>query len=384
MGDGVSQVAQMITVQDLVKTHRSRSGTRSVAPAVDGVSFAVARGEFFTLLGPSGCGKTTSLRCLAGLERPESGTIKLDDTVVTSANVFVEANERDIGMVFQSYAVWPHMSVFENVAFPLRLGQRRRRGSALRDAVHQALELVGLGDYASRGATQLSGGEQQRVALARAIVSEPAVLLLDEPLSNLDAKLRERMRSEIRLLHRRLGITTVFVTHDQTEALSMSDRIAVMCNGRIVQEGTPRQIYFEAQNEFVASFIGSTNLIPGRLKDPGADGLPRFEAAFGIVVCGAQVVESNGSGIALAIRPEEVKVRANQPGLDTGSTENVFRGRILVDLFNGTHSDYTVELDTGHILRARASSRMQLAPDQPINVELPPEACRLLPFHLSE
>src|SRR5882724_6311538 len=215
----------------------------------------VAAGEFYTLLGPSGCGKTTTLRCVAGLEEPSSGRIAIADRSVFDAdtNIFLPANQRDLGMVFQSYAVWPHMSVFENAAFPLRMSRDRRWSMAeIRKRVTRTLETMDLAAVADRSAALLSGGQQQRLALARALVAEPRLLLLDEPLSNLDALLREQMRIELRRLQKEIGITTVYVTHDQSEALALSDRIAVMTTGRIAQIGTPHQIYQQPGSAFVA------------------------------------------------------------------------------------------------------------------------------------
>jgi ABC-type nitrate/sulfonate/bicarbonate transport system ATPase subunit len=230
-----------LTVENLVKHY---PGAEVGANAVDGVTFEIQEGQFYTLLGPSGCGKTTTLRCVAGLEKSDAGTITLDDRVVSrhAPKKFVRPDERDIGMVFQSYAIWPHMTVFENVAFPLRSvseAKRKMRRSEIPGRVMEALETVQLGALAQRPATKLSGGKQQRLALARALVRQPKLLLLDEPLSNLDASLRELMRTELRRLQRQVGITTLYVTHDQSEALSMSNRVAVMENGRIVQEGRP-------------------------------------------------------------------------------------------------------------------------------------------------
>src|SRR5437773_8359090 len=254
----------MLQVTMLRKTFTTeRGGVR----AVEDVSFTVEEGQFYTLLGPSGCGKTTTLRCVAGLERTDEGRIVVDGRIVSShsPNVFVPPHKRDIGMVFQSYAIWPHMTVFENVAFPLRVSKQRVSRSEISRRVEEALSLVELGGYGGRMATQLSGGQQQRLALARALVREPKLLLLDEPLSNLDAKLRERMRFELRELQRRLRITTLYVTHDQIEALSMSNVIAVMNAGVIVQEGAPREIYLQPKSKFVANFIGSTNQLAGRV-----------------------------------------------------------------------------------------------------------------------
>jgi iron(III) transport system ATP-binding protein len=232
--------------------------TKLYAPGESGggirdLSFDVAAGEFYTLLGPSGCGKTTTLRSVAGLEEPSSGRMTIADQVIFDSGngIFVPANQRQLGMVFQSYAVWPHMSVFDNTAFPLRMLPGRRWGDAdIRRLVVRTLETMGLAEFAPRSAAQLSGGQQQRLALARALVAEPSLLLLDEPLSNLDALLREQMRSELRRLQKEVGVTAVYVTHDQSEALALSDRIAIMHQGRIVQIGTPQQIYHQPGNAF--------------------------------------------------------------------------------------------------------------------------------------
>ena len=233
-------------------------------PAVRGVSFDVLPGEQLTLLGPSGCGKTTTLRAIAGLEQPTAGEIRIDGNIVYSsdARINIRAEKRGLSMVFQSYAIWPHMTVFENVAYGLRV--RRTEAAELTEKVHHALDLVQMRSFASRRAAQLSGGQQQRVALARAFVFQPSVLLFDEPLSNLDAKLRADMRIELRELQHRLGITSVYVTHDLEEALAMSDRIVVMRDGLIEQTGTPDEIYRLPSNAFVADFVGSANLIRGR------------------------------------------------------------------------------------------------------------------------
>ena len=255
----------MLDVQNLTKLFSVR-GSQPVK-AVDEINFSVKQGEFFTLLGPSGCGKTTTLRCVAGLERPYSGKISLRGKTVfdSTSQTFVDPNHRNIGMVFQSYAIWPHLNVFDNVAFPLRAGGQRN-STIIDKKVAWALELVGLNGFAERPAPQLSGGQQQRVALARALVKEPDLLLLDEPLSNLDSKLRERMRSELKRLQRELGITTLYVTHDQIESMHMSDRVAVMSGGRILQMDRPNEVYERPTSQFVADFMGSTNLINGVLR----------------------------------------------------------------------------------------------------------------------
>jgi len=240
--------------------------------AVETVSFAVDQGQQLTLLGPSGCGKTSTLRAVAGLERPTSGAIRIDGRAVFdgAAGINVSAEQRGMSMVFQSYAIWPHMTVFENVAYGLRV--RKESGKALDEKVRHALDLVKMGAYAERNASQLSGGQQQRVALARACAFSPSVLLFDEPLSNLDAKLRAEMRIELRELQRRLNVTSLYVTHDLEEALAMSDRIVVMRAGLVEQSGTPGDIYNHPRTEFVADFVGSANLVDGEVVNgPTAD-----------------------------------------------------------------------------------------------------------------
>ena len=283
-------------------------------PAVDRASLAVERGEVFTLLGPSGCGKTTTLRLVAGLEDPDSGDISLRGRLVASVSrgLFVPPHKRNLGMVFQSYAIWPHMSVFENVAYPLRL--RAVRGRAMRDRVARVLELTGLGGLEERSATLLSGGQMQRLALCRALVYEPDLLLLDEPFSNLDAKLREQMRVELKLLQRRIGVTVLFVTHDQIEALSLSDRIAVMQHGRVEQVGQPRDLYERPATAFVRDFLGQTVVLRGRV----TGGLPERLAVKLDGVFGGRVVTGHaaagtapvaGAEAHVAIRPEDIEVR---------------------------------------------------------------------------
>jgi iron(III) transport system ATP-binding protein len=370
----------MIQVTDLVKIYET-----GAVRAVDEVSFTVNEGEFYTLLGPSGCGKTTTLRCIAGLERANAGMIELGGTVVVADRLFVPPYRRDIGMVFQSYAVWPHMTVFENVAFPLKVGSSRPSSSQMRERVDSALQLVGLGGYEERMATQLSGGQQQRLSLARAIVREPSVLLLDEPLSNLDARLRERMRGELTAIQRRLGVTTLFVTHDQIEALSMSDRIAVMDGGKIVQEGTPEEIYHEPVNEFVASFIGSTNLFLGKF-------LGRDEAAKTVSVevdFGRLVAEDPGvtiepdAQVLVAIRPENVVLHHEGAGSSAASESgrpNVIDAKIGIRLFTGNSMEYYIEVE-GNLLQVRADSRLKLTRGDEVRVELNPLDCRVFPVH---
>src|SRR5215831_5284282 len=256
----------MLAVERLTKIFEN--STDQIAGGVGDASFSLQPATFFTLLGPSGCGKTTTLRCIAGLETPDDGLIAIDGRTLfdAKARLNVPVEQRSVGMVFQSYAIWPHMTVAENVAFPFTVSKQRRYSKAeIADGVRRALAIVDLDGFQERPATRLSGGQQQRVALARAVVHEPRLLLLDEPLSNLDAQLRDEMRSELKRLQSKIGITTVYVTHDQSEALALSDQIAVMDRGRIAQIGTPDDVYFRPADAFVARFVGATNLLDGRL-----------------------------------------------------------------------------------------------------------------------
>jgi iron(III) transport system ATP-binding protein len=298
----------MLSVNNLRKTFTTERGE---VHALEAVSFEIKRGEFYTLLGPSGCGKTTTLQCIAGLEMPDSGEIMMDNQPVFSSSrgIVTPAHRRDIGMVFQSYAIWPHMTVFENVAFPLLYGRERHSKSIVAERVLKALTLVQLSGLADRPAPFLSGGQQQRVALARAIVQEPKILLLDEPLSNLDAKLREEMRFELRELVSRLGITSLYVTHDQVEALSMSDRIAVMRAGKIMQEGNPREIYLLPNGQFVADFLGKSNFLAGRLLEHNAATKTGFvETKIGRIQCVVTKEVNIGDEVLLVVRPQGIIV----------------------------------------------------------------------------
>jgi iron(III) transport system ATP-binding protein len=366
----------VIGVQGLVK----RFGDHL---AVDGIDLDIGESEFFTLLGPSGCGKTTTLRCIAGLEVPDAGEIRLGDEVVARGRFSVPTYRRDIGMVFQNYAVWPHMTVFENVAFPLRVGSRKKvPDAAVRQRVTRALETVGLEGLDRRMATQLSGGQQQRLSLARAIVREPKVLLLDEPLSNLDSRLRQRMRVELALIQRQLRITTLFVTHDQVEALSMSDRVAVMSDGRIVQQGAPREIYHEPASAFVARFIGSTNLIEGRVAGSDeAGGLVRVQTGLGEILAEARSRVATGDLVDVAIRPEDIVVHGPPSDGDRASGadgRNTFVARVVIAQFVGGSVDALVEAD-GTQIRLLAGSRTRWRPGDQIRFELPRGLCRILP-----
>jgi iron(III) transport system ATP-binding protein len=362
----------MFAIENLRKTYRAAGHVE--VRAVDGIDFGIASGRFLTLLGPSGCGKTTTLRCLAGLERPDAGRIVLDDAVVFDADaaIFVPASERGIGMVFQSYAIWPHMTVFENVAFPLRVARRRRYGAAeIDNRVGRALDLVHLAGYEGRRATALSGGQQQRLALARGIVHEPKILLLDEPLSNLDAKLREQMRVELKRLQARLGITTVYVTHDQSEALALSDEIAVFEAGRIVQRGSPRDIYGAPNSRFVADFIGSANFIDGEVSAPAPnERLTRVVTPHGLFLCSFATAVEPGARVLVAARPEDFALSDHHPGADL----NVLTGKIAHRVFLGELIDYIVDHGQGEI-RVRARPDCDLPVGQAVHVAISPQKC---------
>ena len=353
----------MLTVDRLRKSFVTDRGD---VRAVEDVSFTVEEGRFYTLLGPSGCGKTTTLRCIAGLERPEGGRITVEDRVISGNGTFVAPHARGIGMVFQSYAIWPHMNVFQNVAYPLRVAKPRPSDTETKRLVAEVLALVGLDGLEERPAPQLSGGQQQRLALARALVRKPKLLLLDEPLSNLDAKLRERMRIDLRELQRRLRITTVYVTHDQVEALFLSHRIAVMRDGRIAQEGTPREIYGTPASGFVADFVGMGTFAPAEIAPGGV------RALGGLVRCAPPPDLATGDRAHLVLRPEDVVVRERAEGCP-----NEFEGTLRVAAFLGDHLDCLVEVG-GELVRARAHPASRLVRDQRVWLEVPAEQCVVL------
>jgi iron(III) transport system ATP-binding protein len=336
------------------------------------VSFEVPQGKLFTLLGPSGCGKTTTLRSIAGLERPRSGEITVGGRVIYSSNqdVFIPPNQRGLGMVFQSYAIWPHMTVFDNAAFPLQVGRKSVSRAKIRDRVLRVLKVVALDDMADREATKLSGGQQQRLALARALVMEPPLLLLDEPLSNLDAKLRERMRFELKRLQRELGITTVYVTHDQSEALALSHSIAVMNGGRIEQVGSPREVYERPRNQFVADFIGSTNFVRGTVS--GADAAQGFyRIASEVGALKARGVDSLkvGEEVVLSIRPEDIEL---SEGRQQG--ENTYEATVDQKVFLGEFVDFQVRIG-GRSVQSRAHPSLRTRVDERLFVRIDPEKC---------
>lgn len=319
-------MSHAVIIQDAVKRYGDFQ-------ALGGVNLSIRPGEFFTLLGPSGCGKTTLLRMIAGFNTVDGGEIRFDDTVINN----VSAHKRDIGMVFQNYAIFPHLTVAENVAYGLKA--KKVPKDEIDRRVKEALELVQIENLAARKPNELSGGQQQRVALARAFVIEPALLLMDEPLSNLDAKLRVQMRSIIKKLQRRLGITTIYVTHDQEEALAISDRIAVMKSGDIIQVGTPEQIYKKPENPFVAGFIGVSNFINCEIA-AGQDGKAEIKLAPEYCVSAPLRREYTGSA-TLSARPEQLFFHENE-GL---------AGKITMSVFLGDFVEYEIELHNGQTVQ---------------------------------
>jgi len=345
--------------------------------AVNGVSLEVPEGAFFTILGPSGCGKTTTLRVVAGLERHQKGQVRLGGRVVSdpAAGVFVPASERGIGMVFQSYAVWPHMSVLENVAYPLEVRRPRPPRDEIATAVEWALALVGLGELAKARASALSGGQQQRVALARALVAKPKILLLDEPLSNLDAQLRERMRLELRDLHRRLGITALYVTHDRGEALSMSTHIAVMNAGRIEMTGSPEDIYERPTSLFTAMFLGDVNQLSGTFTTE--DGRAFVATEFGRVETQVRrgFTPATGEPVLLCFRPEDVRVGAageRKPGS--------LPGRVSKVVYLGNAAEIEVAVG-GQVVRCAVHPGARPAVGDEVMLTLSPERSMLIGAH---
>ncbi len=362
-------MAVAVRVDNLVKNYDTDEGAVN---AVKSVSFDVESGEFFTLLGPSGCGKSTTLRCIAGLEKADGGEIAIEDMVVVSERGHVPAHQRPIGMVFQSYAIWPHMDVFDNVAFPISQGKGKLPKAEVRERVLEALSLVRLDGLERRPAPQLSGGQQQRLALARALVRQPKALLLDEPLSNLDAKLRDEMRVELKSLTERLHITTLFVTHDQLEALTLSDQIAVMRDGEIIQLGSPEEIYSDPNSRFTAEFIGTTNLLQGTVSGSG-DGLTIVDTPQGQLRCAGVAPSAVGDAVSIAIRPASISVVREQ-----GDATNCIEGVIENLVFLGDSLDCRVDV-AGHLLKATVRPGLGFQRGERVFLSVSPEDCKLLP-----
>jgi iron(III) transport system ATP-binding protein len=354
-----------ITVQGLSKSFGREK-------ALNDVSFSVRDKEFLTLLGPSGCGKTTTLMSIAGFQRPDEGTISCGDRTFfdQARKVYLAAEDRNLGMVFQSYAIWPHLTVFGNVAFPLKI--RKMKKDAVRRQVGEILELVEMADYTARYPHELSGGQQQRVALARALVYSPSVLLLDEPFSNLDAKLRERARTWLKHLQSELGLTTIFVTHDQDEALSLSDRIVVMNAGTVLQVGAPEDIYHRPKTRFVAEFLGHCNVLAARAVTATSSGTAELALdANGqpITIAGEDLAV--GDQVQLAVRPEAIELDSR---VDAAG-ENTYPAEVRTVSFLGDH--YVYELDLDGLALTVTDPRSLAGPT--VTVRIPPSACRVLP-----
>jgi iron(III) transport system ATP-binding protein len=358
-----------LRVEHLRKVFPPTKGTPAAKAAIDDVSFTIAAGEIVVLLGPSGCGKTTTLRCVAGLEHPTSGRIIIGGTMYTDpqAGVLVPPRARNLGMVFQSYAVWPHMTVRQNVAYPLKA-----RGVAKREqakAIEEALALVELSAYADRPVTQLSGGQMQRVALARSMVYQPQILLLDEPLSNLDAQLRLRLRDDLRRIIKRVGLTALYVTHDQQEAVVLGDRIGVMRDGLLLQLAAPDELYNRPADLFVAGFTGASNVITGRLVSRnGAMGEVWVGAGETLTVRLAGAV-APGEAVSVALRPDNVLLEPVVAG------SNQFPGRVTSRHYQGTQTVYEISLFGQTIEALEAGSSIRHTVDATVTVALPAEVC---------
>ncbi len=364
----------MLNVQALYKEYPNEHG--QIVKAAQNITFEVPQGKLFTLLGPSGCGKTTTLRSIAGLEKPDSGEISVSGRTVYSAEkkIFIPPNQRDFGMVFQSYAIWPHMTVFENAAFPLRVGSKKFSKQQIEDKVMRVLHVVALEGLESREATKLSGGQQQRLALARALVMEPQLLLLDEPLSNLDAKLRERMRFELKRLQRELGITTIYVTHDQSEALALSHEIAVMNEGHIVQVGTARQIYELPQNQFVADFIGSTNFLNGTVVAAQKEAnYYKVHTDSGDLISYSVDSLRKGDKVVISVRPENIYVSERRP-----DQANIWEATVTAKIFLGEYLDFQLQVGE-RLLQARVHPSLKTPVDSKVYLGMDPEKCVAIP-----
>lgn len=355
---------------------RFRSGGL-VQKAVDGVDLTVSSGALVTLLGPSGCGKTTTLRMLAGLERPDEGEILINGETVfsTSPRQFVGAHRRRVGMVFQSYAIWPHLSVLENVRFPLTVGRNRLPRAGSRQLALEALELVHLATYANRPAPELSGGQQQRVALARALVRKPSVLLLDEPLSNLDAGLRDQMRDEIRALQQRLSITTVFVTHDQREALAISDQVVIMDQGRVVEVGAPEDIYSQPSDEFTARFLGLSNVLSGRVTSVEGD-WATVELGCGPIRCPRRRLVRPGDSVSVFMRPEGLRLERRGPA------DRSWVGQVEFRTYHGVYWLYHVRVGVD-LLKVRCYRELDVA-SSGADVRITPDGTKALLMEKNE
>jgi len=369
-GDG-----PVLEVKNLRRTYGDAVG-------VEDVSFSIYPGEIVTLLGPSGCGKSTTLRSVMGLEHADGGSIVYRGRVVESATSSVPTHKREMGMVFQSYAIWPHMTVAENVAYPLQL--RKWKKAKVADAVREVLRLVGLEQFHDRPATRLSGGQQQRVALARALVYRPGLLLLDEPFSNLDARLRDEMRSEVKAIQREIGIAVLFVTHDQQEALSMSDRIVMMRAGRVLQEGNPEQLYNHPASPLVRDFLGQNLVFPGTVLDVAGDRVTSALGKSGVVVTGEASGYASrpqvGDACEISIRPEQIHVeRTHVDDPEAPLPANHVLARVTASLFLGDRRELQIETPRGQKARVYAPLADRHVEGEYVLLDLPEAHVRIWP-----
>jgi len=354
--------------------HDLRKQFNTGRPAVDGISFHIPSGEIVVLLGPSGCGKTTTLRCVAGLEHPTAGRVSIGGRLVAAPadGVHLPARLRNLGMVFQSYAVWPHMTVKQNVAYPLR--HRGESRGEIERRTGEMLELVGLSEFAERSVVSLSGGQMQRVALARSLVYEPQLLLLDEPLSNLDAQLRLRLRDDLRRIIKQSGVTALYVTHDQAEAVVLGDRIGVMRDGKLLQMAPPDEVYNRPADLFVASFTGASNLLAGRVVERNGE--------FGTVDAGGHRLRAlmpahikAGESVRVAIRPENVRLDAN----GAADFDNRFTARVAAQRYQGTQTIYELAVLGGRLEVLELGTHMRHAVGSDVVIALPPALCWAYP-----
>ena len=357
----------MIRIRGLRKWFDSRRGR---VEALRGIDLEVAEKEFCVLLGPSGCGKTTTLRSVAGLERPDAGELEIAGSLVSAPakGIYVPTEKRDIGMVFQSYAIWPHMNVFQNVSFPLIKGRKKIPKDRIAEKVRVALKLVQLDGLEDRPATDLSGGQQQRVAMARAMVTEPKILLMDEPLSNLDARLREQMRVELKKITKSAAVTTLYVTHDQAEALSLGDKVCVMHNGEIIQIASPHEVYAKPADIFVAQFVGEMNFVIGKITGKGD-----VESPLGAIAAPVASHLSAGTSVTLAVRPEHVKVT---PAPSYGPA--AVMGTVASKNYLGDSALLEIEVK-GITLMAKLAGDCELAVGAAAQVEIPAHRWHVFP-----
>jgi iron(III) transport system ATP-binding protein len=370
----------MLDIESLIKTYEpTRAQKWGRVRAVDDVTLQVREGDFFTLLGPSGCGKTTLLRSVSGLEEPDSGSIVVDGRTLFSsqAKINLGANRRGLGMVFQSYAIWPHMNVYQNAAYPLASQSPRRSRAQIKEIVTRTLAVCELEHLATRMATDLSGGQQQRLALARALVQEPPVLLLDEPLSNLDAKLRVSMRAELTRLQKEMGLTILYVTHDQTEALALSTSVAVLRDGRVEQTGSPKEIYELPRTRFVADFVGKSNFLDATVAEVGGDGACAVDTPAGRIKAHATNRDvTNGARAQVVVRPERLVLHQGDEAADQ---LNHAAGVVLGATYLGESIDYQIELTGGVRVVASCHPSVEAATQTRVTVEFPETGCSIVP-----